>query len=172
AQGLSWRAVFTLADSSGGLGQMAILQKLELRQGQTLVMAPQVQLAIKLLPLSNLELAAFVGQELERNPLLERDEAGEPAAEPAQRDERAEENRSADTALAREDFSQTDDLDAEREDIFAEDVTPSPPAPPLTDWTSVRANGVSVDDDNMFERGIARRVSLQDHLLEQLAICG
>jgi RNA polymerase sigma-54 factor len=151
---------------------MALSQKLELRQGQALVMTPQLQQAIKLLQLSNLELAAFVEQELERNPLLERDDTGESAVETPQRDETAEENPSADAALAREDFSHTDDLDAEREDVFAEDATPSMPAPSLTDWSSVRANGVSVDDGNIFERGIARRVSLQDHLLDQLAICG
>src|SRR6266545_1722144 len=50
---------------------MAMSPKLELRQGQALVMTPQLQQAIKLLQLSNLELTAFVQQELERNPLLE-----------------------------------------------------------------------------------------------------
>src|SRR5271169_4430707 len=60
---------------------MALTQRLELRQGQALVMTPQLQQAIKLLQLSSLELAAYVEQELERNPLLERDETG-PAGEP------------------------------------------------------------------------------------------
>ena len=53
---------------------MAITAKLELRQAHSLVMTPQLQQAIKLLQLSNLELAAFVEAELERNPLLERAE--------------------------------------------------------------------------------------------------
>ena len=53
-------------------------QRLEVRQGQGLVITPQLQQAIKLLQLSNLELEAFVEGELERNPLLQRDE-GEPA---------------------------------------------------------------------------------------------
>ncbi|MEM1306205.1 MAG: RNA polymerase sigma-54 factor, partial [Pseudomonadota bacterium] len=53
---------------------MAISAKLEMRQGQQLVMTPQLQQAIRLLQLSNIELAAFVDAELERNPLLERDE--------------------------------------------------------------------------------------------------
>ncbi|MBP7064623.1 RNA polymerase factor sigma-54 [Ferrovibrio sp.] len=51
---------------------MAIGPRLEMRQGQSLVMTPQLQQAIKLLQLSNLELTAYVEQELERNPLLER----------------------------------------------------------------------------------------------------
>ena len=60
---------------------MALSQRLELKQGQSLVMTPQLQQAIKLLQLSNLELAEYVEGELERNPLLERDEA-EPEPEP------------------------------------------------------------------------------------------
>src|SRR4051794_4016595 len=51
---------------------MAISQRLEFRQSQSLVMTPQLMQAIKLLQLSNLDLAAFVEDELERNPLLER----------------------------------------------------------------------------------------------------
>jgi len=151
---------------------MALSQKLELRQGQALVMTPQLQQAIKLLQLSNLELVAFVEQELERNPLLERDEVGDAAAEPQQSENVNEDNLSADTALSREDFSHTNDLDAEREDVFAEDAAPQMPLPSLTDWSGVRANGASIDDENILDRGIARRVSLQDHLLEQLAISG
>src|SRR5579871_4177277 len=51
---------------------MALSQKLELRQSQALVMTPQLMQAIKLLQLSNLDLAAYVEAELEQNPLLER----------------------------------------------------------------------------------------------------
>ncbi len=51
---------------------MALSQRLEFRQTQSLVMTPQLMQAIKLLQLSNLDLAAFVEEELERNPLLER----------------------------------------------------------------------------------------------------
>ncbi|WP_343894112.1 RNA polymerase factor sigma-54 [Craurococcus roseus] len=53
--------------------------RLDLRQSQALVMTPQLRQAIKLLQSSNLEVAAFVDEELERNPLLERDEWREPA---------------------------------------------------------------------------------------------
>src|SRR5690349_23352831 len=51
---------------------MALTQRLEFRQSQALVMTPQLMQAIKLLQLSNLDLSAFVEEELERNPLLER----------------------------------------------------------------------------------------------------
>ena len=43
-----------------------------MRQSQSLVMTPQLQQAIKLLQLSNFELAEYVTEELEQNPLLER----------------------------------------------------------------------------------------------------
>jgi RNA polymerase sigma-54 factor len=56
---------------------MAIAPRLDLRQSQTLVMTPQLRQAIKLLQYSNIEVAAFVEEELERNPLLERDEIGD-----------------------------------------------------------------------------------------------
>src|SRR5580698_8050246 len=64
---------------------MALTQRLEFRQSQSLVMTPQLMQAIKLLQLSNLDLSAFVEEELERNPLLERtNESAEPpvAGEP------------------------------------------------------------------------------------------
>src|SRR3954470_10274260 len=67
---------------------MALTQRLEFRQSQSLVMTPQLMQAIKLLQLSNLDLSAFVEEELERNPLLERASdgpdapvAGEPVPE-------------------------------------------------------------------------------------------
>lgn len=52
------------------------------RQAQTLAMTPQLQQAIKLLQFSHLELAAFIQQELEKNPLLvEGPAADDPIAE-------------------------------------------------------------------------------------------
>jgi RNA polymerase sigma-54 factor len=62
---------------------MAITTKLELRQSHSLVMTPQLQQAIKLLQLSNMELTVFVDAELERNPLLEREETDEPGGAPS-----------------------------------------------------------------------------------------
>lgn len=59
---------------------MALSPRLDLRQSQQLVMTPQLQQAIKLLQMSNLELSAFVAAELEKNPLLEKDR-GEQSSE-------------------------------------------------------------------------------------------
>ncbi|MGK7868508.1 RNA polymerase factor sigma-54 [Falsiroseomonas sp. E2-1-a20] len=57
---------------------MALGPRLDLRQSQSLVMTPQLRQAIKLLQSSNVEVTAFVEEELERNPLLERDERTDP----------------------------------------------------------------------------------------------
>ena len=51
---------------------MALSTRLVMRQGQSLVMTPQLLQAIKLLQFSNVELSAFIEEELEKNPLLER----------------------------------------------------------------------------------------------------
>ena len=56
---------------------MTITPRIELRTGQSLIMTPQMQQAIKLLQLSNVELKEFVETELIENPLLDRDEGKE-----------------------------------------------------------------------------------------------
>src|SRR5688572_9720646 len=63
---------------------MALGPRLDLRQSQSLVMTPQLQQAIRLLALSNLEIEAFIAEEIEKNPLLEAgaSEPDGPAAEP------------------------------------------------------------------------------------------
>ena len=50
---------------------MSIGPRLDLRQSQSLVMTPQLQQAIRLLALSNLEIEGFIAEELEKNPLLD-----------------------------------------------------------------------------------------------------
>jgi RNA polymerase sigma-54 factor len=50
---------------------MSLAPRLDLRQSQSLVMTPQLQQAIKLLTLSNLEIEGVIAEEIEKNPLLE-----------------------------------------------------------------------------------------------------
>ncbi len=71
---------------------MALAPRLDLRQSQSLVMTPQLQQAIKLLALSNLEIEAFVAGELEKNPLLETGGGGDDALPPADGVDRASES--------------------------------------------------------------------------------
>ena len=148
---------------------MALTQRLELRQGQALVMTPQLQQAIKLLQLSNLELAAYVEQELERNPLLERDESA--AAPDAERENPAQQEgeESLEATLAREDFSKADELDARHDDLFDGDAAPPSPVP-LSDWSSVGSRQTIDAGEDTLESTLASAGTLKDHLLEQLCI--
>jgi RNA polymerase sigma-54 factor len=70
---------------------MALGPRLDLRQSQSLVMTPQLQQAIRLLALSNLEIESFIAEELEKNPLLEsggaQDDGPSEGPEPTDREE-------------------------------------------------------------------------------------
>jgi RNA polymerase sigma-54 factor len=152
-------------------------QRLEIRQGQSLVMTPQLQQAIKLLQLSNLELAEYCEQELERNPLLERDDRdtgpiGESAEAPAQ----SAAGERADEALSREDFSKASDLDQNaHENMYDGGEAPAParvsegPQGSLTDWTRV-GSGNAFEGEDGIESSVTAAASLKDHLESQLSI--
>jgi len=176
---------------------MAITTKLELRQTHSLVMTPQLQQAIKLLQLSNMELASFVEAELERNPLLERadtDESGSPAAEgavepvPAAR-EVGEQSGSGAPAESQsgegeseggdgDDWidleagaSRTDDLDAVPQDVFPDADGFSPGVLKDSGWSTLgQGSRASVDEDSNLESYVAEERTLRDHLTEQLSL--
>jgi RNA polymerase sigma-54 factor len=154
---------------------------LELRQGQGLVITPQLQQAIKLLQLSNLELDAFVEAELERNPLLARDdgpaEAERAADEPA---ERATENLGLDAVS---DSAASSQMDATPDDVSpGERATGDGPgldgadsgaeqAGGQIDWSRAGGGGSFEGDDN-YEGALSRAPTLIEHLTEQLAVAG
>ncbi|MGE5259993.1 MAG: RNA polymerase factor sigma-54 [Actinomycetota bacterium] len=169
---------------------MAINTKLELRQTHNLVMTPQLQQAIKLLQLSNLELTSFVEAELERNPLLERADSEEAPAEPAANG-KAEEHGETDVgstetsadseseASEPEDFvdleapgtAGSDAMDAEPQDVFPESDSFSPGSLKDSGWTTLtqgqRADG---DEESNLEAYVAEQRTLRDHLTEQLML--
>ncbi len=134
-------------------------------------MTPQLQQAIKLLQLSNVELAEYCEQELERNPLLERDDGPtEPATEQPEVTVKAE---ALDTELAREDFSKVADLDASHENMYDGDTSqPAPTAQsaPLSDWTTVKSGNTYDGDEDLLESTLAGGGTLKDHLLDQVSI--
>jgi RNA polymerase sigma-54 factor len=158
---------------------MAVSQRLELRQGQSLVMTPQLQQAIKLLQLSNLELAEYVEAELEKNPLLEREDADRPTREEpvAEAAEPQRDDAPIDEALKREDFGTASDMDAGHDDMYADETRADRsanepaemPAAPLTDWSRVGAGG-QLDGDEDLEGALSTALTLKDHLEGQLAI--
>ena len=151
-------------------------QRLEIRQGQSLVMTPQLQQAIKLLQLSNIELAEYCEAELEKNPLLERDDReAAPVSESAEGAGDAAPGERADEALAREDFSRTADMDeAAHDNMYDGDIPTAkaaegPSTGSLTDWTTVES-GNSFDGEDGLESSVAADASLKDHLESQLSI--
>ncbi|MBS0239266.1 MAG: RNA polymerase factor sigma-54 [Proteobacteria bacterium] len=158
---------------------MALSAKLELRQGQQLVMTPQLQQAIRLLQLSNLELTEFVDSELERNPLLERDDNANAKTADEPIVERAEESAADDRWLdLREPVNDhTGGLDVDFGNVFQEPGT----GEPGSGATSAATSGLSWanvsqrmhnggDGDNDLEDFVANQISLRDHLSSQLPL--
>ncbi len=134
-----------------------VKQSLEIRQGQTLTMTAQLQQAIKLLQLNNVELTEFVEDELEKNPLLEREgssnndqEIREPSAEPTSSEE-----------------SQTEETPLDSGNSLEEGYDYS-----TSDYAGVGAGGNAAfeDPDYNFENTLVADTSLRDHLLEQIQV--
>jgi RNA polymerase sigma-54 factor len=165
---------------------MALANKLAMRQGQAMVLTPQLLQAIKLLQMPNAELAAFIEAELERNPLLERaDElptfdppaaGGEPepeaaAATPEPGDWAAETLESDPDALAR-------NLGTEIENAFEPD-RPTTPAEPArvdeglglsaTSWTGTGGRGFDEEAPDL-EAYLAAPTSFSEFLTRQAMI--
>jgi RNA polymerase sigma-54 factor len=141
---------------------MALVQRLDIRQGQALVMTPQLQQAIKLLQLSNLELSAYIEGEVEQNPLLERDDSTPDAAEPPPAEAAAPESAAPAEATheeAVEAWHEVAGNDGEGNLDYAGD----PDA-----W---RTRGARSDGDDLpgIDQTLARPVTLREHLLTQLA---
>jgi len=156
---------------------MALSAKLELRQSQQLVMTPQLQQAIKLLQLSNVELNTFVEAELERNPLLERDEEApeaprSPTIESAEAADPRQDATGADGLdLMRQSGEATTDLDADLDNVFPE-AAPNDLGPDLagSGWSTMRMQSRNPDHDANLEATVGRELSLKDYLSEQLQL--
>src|SRR5437763_8427697 len=142
---------------------MGLGPSLSIRHSQQLVLTPQLTQAIKLLQLSNLELDAFIAEELSKNPLLESqsgDDQGEaPAADSA--------NDDADAGEAPDDPGADDLIRGQADDDRPLDV----------DWTSEALETDSFSDvvtssggDEAFDfdRVQYSAGSLAEHLLDQL----
>ena len=155
---------------------MAITTRLELRQSQQLVMTPQLQQAIKLLQLSNLELSQFVDAELERNPLLERDDSEQSAAGPEEGERGASEPTKPEPEawldLGKATADPTGTFDTEIDNVYP-DASPAEVASDLggSGWASVRQRTANfADDDANLEAFVASELTLRDHLEQQLAL--
>ena len=159
---------------------MAITPRLELRQNQALVMTPQLQQAIKLLQLSNLELTAYVEQELQENPLLEQDEGADVAdTSGADEPETAAEFEgdplpATDIALGDEAHAPDDtalDVDYDNtwnHDSPADGGMPDFPEPAFAEWGTRGGSFDSAETD--LEQVLSGHETLRDHLNGQLGV--
>ncbi len=160
---------------------MALSHRLELRQGQSLVITPQLQQAIKLLQLSNMELEVYVEGELERNPLLQRDERD---SSPEAADATPE--RSVETSEVSLDHmsesAAANDMDARHDDLYS-DASPgdratgdageaAQQAGGAIDWSKAGRGGSFETDDDSLEGALQRAKTLSEHLHDQLAMTG
>ena len=165
---------------------MAMTPRLDLRQTQTLVMTPQLQQAIKLLQLSNMELLAYVEQEIEQNPLLERDDGENDGLDQAANGEGGDAEReeagsdgsnageadpleSVDRSVANDRMAPEDGgLDVDYDNVWTNDSTADRPAPTaFEDWGSRGGGGFDGAEANL-EETLSGKDSLGDHLLRQL----
>ena len=163
---------------------MAMRQNLDMRQGQSLVMTPQLQQAIKLLQLSNQELAEFVEAEIERNPLLERADADEAGSEQRAQREGDEKDAGGRSELgegdAREIGAANEALDAPSEDVNngdsgsdASGTSSAPSSGPSADadWSKA-GSGKGGGEDFDFESRLTHEISLREHLSDQVMMAG
>lgn len=153
---------------------MPIVPRLDLRQSQTLVMTPQLRQAIQLLQYSNVEVADFVEHELERNPLLEREEAGDaPPPERAAPDQVPEQReRVLDSAAVAQADTLPSEAAAPLDADYSDSYDAGGPADGAGSFTRI-GNGGSRDfevDGFDIEDVASRRPPLREYLGEQLRL--
>jgi len=170
---------------------MSLAPRLDLRQSQSLVMTPQLQQAIRLLALSNLEIEAFIAEEIERNPLLESvgedDGMPEPPAPPPERTEPASADEllagvgetgeaALDVDFATETFHHDSPCDGAGMDgalgLNGASGAANPDAP---DFDSVADTGVSLADHLLAQAGpvvSGADAFIAAHLIDQIDDCG
>ena len=165
---------------------MALTPRLELRQGQSLVMTPQLQQAIKLLQLSNIDLTSYVDEELERNPLLERaDSQSDPdpqsVAASSTRQEDAPEPVTSDRTLKDDAtaFERADTFDTGMNNLYDSDLGSdtaglnghNTDSFQVSNWSGISSTGGSFTGSEFsLEATLSNETSMRDHLEEQLSV--
>lgn len=151
---------------------MALTPRLEIKQSTSTLLTPQLRQAISLLQMTNLELNEVIEQELQRNPLLERE----------------------DDQLASQDdnFSQTiDDINAQKENPYEEapiandadyqndfddygSDTEGYNSFENSDWSDYNASKINRTNDDAFdyfEQRLTKEKSLYEIIDEQIGVC-
>jgi RNA polymerase sigma-54 factor len=150
---------------------MALIQRLDLKQTQTLIMTPQLQQAIKLLQMSNMELSEFVAQEIEQNPLLESDDDSvipsdlSPGPELASAEMEKFADQKTETEPAPLSGQEVETTTSSDDETWANDTYSS------DEGTGTHSHGGSFDDDEFSAmQNIAEKPSLRAHLLGQVQV--
>ncbi len=167
---------------------MTIGPRLEFRQSQTLVMTPQLQQAIKLLQLTNIEISAYVEQELEQNPLLERGDTDMGDTQPSD-DVRSEPDTGEETppretldtaetlnhtAETGQDIDRGESMDVDVDNTWNSDSPGDAPSPAETGggYENYGAGGGSYTGEDLpgLEQTLAGEASTRDTLLRELGL--
>jgi len=143
---------------------MALGPRLDLRQSQSLVMTPQLQQAIRLLALSNLEVESFIAEELERNPLLDSGEP-EPGAAAEAAPER-EEPATADELMLAGGAEPALDIDLNDENLHQDSASDRGMDGGLS-MEGLGSGGGAEGDGPDFDSFAGGEVSLHEHLIAQ-----
>jgi RNA polymerase sigma-54 factor len=144
---------------------MALSQRLVMKQGQSLVMTPQLQQAIKLLQMSSIELQSFVEAEIERNPLLDHGDGGSEKVTAPVAD-------AMPASLEQSFASQGSGGPGEVEAQSSAPAGSSDGQAMMRDsgWSNLRSSGhLSLDgDDHDFASALSQEKTLAEHLTNQL----
>jgi RNA polymerase sigma-54 factor len=143
---------------------MGLGPSLSIRQSQQLVLTPQLRQAIQLLQLSNLELDAFLAEEMSKNPLLE-SRSGEDESEPTPAAEIAGDD--FDSEDAADDPGADDLIKGQADDDRPLDVDWTAEALETDSFSDVVTSGGGEEAFD-FDRVQYAAASLAEHLLDQL----
>ncbi|NDF12282.1 MAG: RNA polymerase sigma-54 factor [Proteobacteria bacterium] len=155
---------------------MANSQRLEIRQGQSLVMTPQLQQSLKMLQYTSQELLAYIEEQLEKNPLLQAEDVVQELAdtkeETAEADAQAE--REGDSVNGETVAAVDPGLDISYDSNGDETESKDWESEPSTESSyQVYDHGRSQHSDYEgggynFEQSVSGQVTLRDHLLDQI----
>lgn len=134
---------------------MQISQNLKLKQSQSLVMTPQLQQAIKLLQLNNLELTNLVNKELEENPFLESENVELDNQDNSNAENTEDLDESFESGESISDEPHNDDY----ENRWDNDTS--------FDYNKKNSSTESIDAGNVIEQTLSNKVSLKSILQSQ-----
>ncbi len=136
---------------------MQISQNIKLKQSQSLVMTPQLQQAIKLLQLNNLELCDLVNKELEENPFLENQSTEEDS------EINDENTNDLNESIENGEYLSDEPKNEDYEDIYESDYLSN-------SFKNNSSNNETLDPGSIAEQTISEKISLKSILKNQAEI--